>query len=184
MAAQLVDLGAARARSPKYAERDVVIDSEGEFEIVGAPPPFLSQRAAERADADDRARAHWLADLQTWPRRFRDVIEPQLRDPRTDLAEIAAARRGELVSRGWLADSPAAEIAARLQNYREHIASVRHAGSASWRARRRRRLRRQAGRLVEALWLYGVRRVDASLVGEPLAGIREIGATGVRCLGR
>ena len=142
MAAQLVDLAAARARfAPKHADRE-----------------------ARRATADAAARAQWLADLRTWPRRFRDLIEPQLRDPGIDLAEITAARRGELRPRWLGADTPAEEIAGRLSNYREHIANVRQARSRSWRTQRRRGLRHQADKLVEALWLYGIRKVDVALL--------------------
>ena len=128
-------------------------------------------REAVRAHADERARQRWLADLKTWPLRFRRLIEPELLDPKVDLAAIAAARDGEQQWSSWIgAKTPAGEIAARLENYRYHIAKIRKQRSKGWRTQRRRLLRHQADRLVEALWMYGFRKVDSGMRAK---GVRE-----------
>jgi hypothetical protein len=146
MAAEVISLEHARSRSAARARAE--------------------RRELMRAEHDELARKRWLADLATWPARFRRVVEPELFDPKCDFAMIATARGGEVLRSCWFAETPADEIRRRLENYRGHIWSVRNAGSKGWRTQRRRLLRHQADRLVEALWLYGIRKVDASMRGE------------------
>ena len=132
---------------------------------VGATPEEVSMVMAERAALAERSRkcAAFLEEqLRSWPIPVREAVMAEVRRDGFDLEEFERARSGASVH---AQETPALAIRFELLDYRDALADWRRARSPSWSTVRYRRVRRVRGRLLRALWLYGVRKLDAGIRG-------------------
>jgi hypothetical protein len=119
---------------------------------------FASARSRSRLHEQER----FEAELSTWPERIRETVAWHARHHGLDRDELRAARSGESVH---LQDTPASAIRYELRVYRRRVADWRRARSRSWKTMRWRSVYDARARLLRALWLYGIRKLDAEMRG-------------------